>query len=629
MSKAPHHTDDDDAPKRKRRGASVMGWVLVAMIIGGLGGFGVTSFGGNIEAIGKVGNREITVNAYVMAMRQQVAQLSQQFGTQLTMDQVRSFGLDGQVLQGLVQRTALENEADRIGLSAGDAVVAAELAGMTDFQGISGSFDPQTYRDALKNNNLSPAEFEANIRDDIARSLLQGSIAGGVVAPQALTDTIFAYAGETRGFTLVRVSEADLAAPLAEPTEAEITAWYDAHLDAYTRPEAKRITYAALLPADLAKTLTVPEDEVKALYEARIADFMLPEKRLVERLVYGTEAEAAAAKARLDAGESFETLVAERKLTLDDIDMGDVAKADLGAAGDAVFALTAPGVVGPLPSDLGPALYRMNAILAAQETSFDEAKPQLLLELQMNAAQQTIADRVEAIDDLLAGGATLQDLARDEGMMLETTDYAAGAEDNAPLAASPAFRAAAEALAEGDFPEAIVLEDGGIAAMQLDEMVPPTPRPLAAVRDAVVKALRADALAKALSARGVEMKAAVEAGAALGAQGIAERTAAANREAKIEGAPASLIEAVFAMQPGELRLIDEAGFTALVRLDDIQPASTDGQDAQTLRETITANAARAISADLFLLYTNALTAEAGIQLDQPAIDAVNAQLVGN
>ena len=53
MAKAPH---SDEAPVKKRRGASVMAWVLMAMLVGGLGGFGVTNFGGNITSIGTVGD---------------------------------------------------------------------------------------------------------------------------------------------------------------------------------------------------------------------------------------------------------------------------------------------------------------------------------------------------------------------------------------------------------------------------------------------------------------------------------------------------------------------------------------------------------------------------------------------
>ena len=212
-------------------------------------------------------------------------------------------------------------------------------------------------------------DYESGLRADIARTVLQTAVVGGIVAPAAMTDTLVAYSGETRGFSVLQFSEATLPTPIATPTEEALKTYYDAHLDTFTRPEAKRITYAALMPADLAAKQPVDEAAVQDLYNSRLADYVVPEKRLVERLVYPTDADAAAAKARLDAGESFETLVKDRGLELTDIDLGDVTKSELGAAGDAVFALTGPAVAGPLPTDLGPALFRMNAILAAQQTA--------------------------------------------------------------------------------------------------------------------------------------------------------------------------------------------------------------------------------------------------------------------
>lgn len=626
MSKAPTHHDDEDAPRRKRRGTSVMAWVLLAMIVGGFGGFGVQTFGGGQSAIGTVGDQEITVNDYARGIQQQVSALSQQFGVPMTVEQVRAFGLDRQVLSGLVSRAALDNEAGRIGLSVGDAVVAAELAGNNSFHGVSGSFDRETYRQTLKMNNMSEADYEAAIRADVARSLLQGAVSGGLVTPDALTGAIFDWAAEKRGFTLLRLTEADLATPLPDATEADLQAWYEAHLADYTRPEAKRIQYVSLLPADLAPAIEITEDAVKAAYDARKDQYSVPEKRLVERLVFGSDDEAKAAMARIEGGETFEALVAERSLTLEDIDLGDVTKADLGPAGDAVFALTGPGVVGPLPSSLGPALFRMNAILAAQETTLDEARAALTEELRLDAARREISARMEEIDDLLAGGATLEDLAKEEGLKLSSTDYAPGAADNDPITQSAAFRKEAEALGEGDFPAAIGLEDGGIVAMQLIETVPPAPRPLADVKEQVAAAFRADALAKALSARAVEWKTAIESGTAMGALGIAERTAAVDRQASIEGAPADLLTAVFQMEPGALRVIEAGDYVAVVRLDQVIAADPETEDGKALRETIAINAARALSQDLFAIYSNAIGAEAGIQLDQAVIDSVNAQL---
>jgi len=626
MSKAPKSADHDDTPRKKKGGRSLVVWVLVAMLIAGLSGFGVENFGGATAKIGRVGEIEIEANDYAREMQGQINTLTRQFGAPVSMADARSFGVDRQVLAGLVNRAALDNEAARLGLSVGDATVAAELGKISAFQGISGTFDREAYAMTLQQNGTNEAAFEANLRRDVARALLTGAVAGGVVSPAPLTDTLVAYAGEKRGFSLLVLDDTALEAPLAAPTPAEVQAHYDANIATYTRPEAKRVEYAALLPETLAATMEVPEDEVQKAYDARLSEFMIPEKRLVERLVYPDEAAALAAKARLDQGTSFDDLVAERGLTLEDVDLGDVTREELEGAADAVFALTEPGTVGPLPSALGPALYRMNAILAAQETTLDAARPELLQILQTEAAARAIADKVEAIDDALAGGATLQDLSTEFGMTLASTDYAAGAEDNDAITGYTAFRSAADALAEGDFPEAILLEDGGLVAMQLVEILPPSPVPLDKITDKVTEATRAEALARALAAKAAAAKTAVEAGATLESQGNVTAVAPTDRQATLDVGPAVVLETAFQMQPGEIRVIEAGSFVALLRLDSITAAEVTSEEGQEMQDSIRQNLDRSIAEDMAALFTATVGQQAGIALDQAVIDAVNTQL---
>jgi len=626
MSKAPQSADHDDTPRKKKGGRSLVVWVLVAMLIAGLSGFGVENFGGATAKIGRVGEIEIEANDYAREMQGQINTLTRQFGAPVSMADARSFGVDRQVLAGLVNRAALDNEAARLGLSVGDATVAAELGKISAFQGISGTFDREAYAMTLQQNGTNEAAFEANLRRDVARALLTGAVAGGVVSPAPLTDTLVAYAGEKRGFSLLVLDDTALDAPLAAPTLAEVQAHYDANIATYTRPEAKRVEYAALLPETLAANMEVPEDEVQKAYDARLSEFMIPEKRLVERLVYPDEAAALAAKARLDQGTSFDDLVAERGLTLEDVDLGDVTREELEGAADAVFALTEPGTVGPLPSALGPALYRMNAILAAQETTLDAARPELLQILQTEAAARAIADKVEAIDDALAGGATLQDLSTEFGMTLASTDYAAGAEDNDAITGYTAFRSAADALAEGDFPEAILLEDGGLVAMQLVEILPPSPVPLDKITDKVTEATRAEALARALAAKAAAAKTAVEAGATLESQGNVTAVAPTDRQATLDVGPAVVLETAFQMQPGEIRVIEAGSFVALLRLDSITAAEVTSEEGQEMQDSIRQNLDRSIAEDMAALFTATVGQQAGIALDQAVIDAVNTQL---
>ncbi|MBL9074764.1 peptidylprolyl isomerase [Tabrizicola sp.] len=622
MAKTP--TEDGKRPRGKAQEAAV--WILMSMLILGLGGFGVTNFSGGVSKIGSVGSTDITTDDYALALRTRFNAILQQSGQQVSMQQAISVGLDKQVLQSVINRAALDNEAERAGLSVGDEVVAAEIMKMDSFKGTSGAFDREAYRFTLSRNRMTEAEFETNLRRDISRELLQGAVGGGFAAPKPMTDTLYAWVAERRGFSMLRLTEADLTTPVAEPTDTDLKAHYDAHVDRFTRPEAKRITFASLLPEAIAKDQPVDEAALKKLYEDRIAEFVVPERRIVERLVFPDQASAEAAKAKLDAGTTFEALVAERGLTLDAIDQGDVSKADLGAAGEAVFATAEGGVAGPVESDLGPALYRVNGVLAAEETSFEAARETLAAEMQTDAARRAIGDRVEEIDDLLAGGATLEDLSKDAGLALATLDYVPGQQGDSTIEGYPAFRSAAEAVQDGDFPEAIVLEDGGVVALRLDEIVPAAPIPFDEAKEAVAEDWRKEAAAKALSARAAEIKTALEGGAGIGSFGIVDVTPETARSGFVADAPDSLLKDVFRMAEGTVQVIEAEGFTAVVQLDNILPAATDGEDAEALKASLEAQAGQAISQDAFAAYTAALTAEAGITLDQAAINAVHASL---
>ena len=622
MAKTP--TEDGKRPRSTVKEVAV--WTMLGMLILGLGGFGVTSFSGGVTKVGSVGDIDITTDDYARALQTQVAAFGQQFGQQLSMQEALAFGIDKQVLQDVLTRAALDNEAQRVGVSVGDDVVATEIMGMDAFKGVSGSFERETYRFALERNNLSETEFETNLHRDISRELLQGAVAGGFAAPAALTDTLYAWVGERRGFSMLRLTEGDLTAPLAEPTEAELQAHYDANLDRFTRPEAKRVTYAALLPEAIAKDQPVDDAMLQKMYQDRIAEFVIPERRILERLVYPDQAAAEAAKAKFDAGTAFEDLVAERGLTLDAIDMGDVSRDELGTAGEAIFATAEGQVAGPLDSDLGPALYRVVSVLAAEETTFDEARETLAIEIQTDAARRLIADQVEAIDDLLAGGATLEDLAKEMGLALATLDHVPGQQGQDSIEGYPAFRAAADAVQEGDFPEAIVLEDGGVVALRLDEIVAAAPIPFDEAKDQVTEDWRREAVAKALTARAAEIKAALDGGAAIGSFGIVDVTPETDRSGFVADTPETLLEDVFKMTEGEARVIEADGFIAVVKLDRILPATTEGEDADGMRAALAAQARQAIAQDAFAAFTNALTAEAGISLDQAAINAVHASL---
>ncbi|WP_099824156.1 peptidylprolyl isomerase [Oceaniglobus indicus] len=612
------------AKSKGKKASDVFVWIILLLLIVGLAGFGAVNFGGNIRSIGRVGDTEISVDRYARAVQQELRSLSAQTGQQFSFAQAQAFGLDRAVLQQVVASTALENEAARIGLSVGDAAVQREVLRIPAFQSLDGGFDREAYTYALRQNGQNVEEFEQGIRDETARTVLQGALVAGVETPATFTDTLFGYARETRDITYVRLGRNDLATPLPEPDEAALRAYYAANPDEFSLPERRRLTYAWVTPQMLTGEVEVDEEALRALYEARIDEFVQPERRLVERLVFATEEDAAAAKARIESGEiTFDDLIAERGLDLDDVDLGDLSRAQLGQAADAVFALQDPGVAGPAPTDLGPALFRVNAILTAQETTFEEAREGLLDEFADGAARRLVSDQIEPVDDLLAGGATLEEVAGETPLELGEIILSDTSDD--PIAGYTEFREAARSAEIGDFPEIAQLTDGGIFALRLDEIIAPELQDFADVQVAVIEAWERSETARALTAQAEALKIDVDGGQPMDTAPATPVTAEGIlRDAFIDGAPVDMVTTAFAMEPGETRVLTDETGAVLLRVDAIDAPDPDTDEAVKIRQAFATQTAQSLARDMAEAFTRAVETQAGIQLDQAAINAVHA-----
>ncbi len=600
-------------------------WIVVILILLGLAGFGTGGLSGSIRNIGTVGEKDVSVADYQRTLNTQIRALSAQFGAPISFQQAQAFGIDRAALQQIILTRTLDHEAAQLGISAGDENVFARLRQIPQFQGAGGSFNRESYRFVLEQEGQSEVEFENTLREEMARTLLQGAVVGGVPAAEAYAEALVQYIGEQRSVTWATVDAEALTSPVPGATEADQQAYYDANPEAFTLPEARNITYVWLTPNMIQDQMTVSDVEIEQLYNDRIAEFVQPERRLVERLVYFDAAQAEAAREKLEAGEvTFEDLVEERGLGLSDIDLGDVDQASLGDAGDAVFAANPGDVVGPFNSGLGPALFRMNAILSSQETTLEEATPALREELAADAAREVINDSTDQIIDLLAGGATMEDLAERTDMELGTISWTADMAEG--IAAYEGFRQAAATVEEGAFAELNDLADGGVFALRLDSITPPTLQPLDDVREAVKDAWQVQARQDAVMAKAAEIADGIELLTGFETVGL-EPLIEPNltRRSFVEGTPPDFNDQVFEMSVGEIRVLDAENRAIIVRLDDIAPPDPTSETTIAQREQLAQNAAAGIAQDIFDAYATSLQERTDVNINQTTVNAVNAQ----
>ncbi|MFT5343151.1 MAG: peptidyl-prolyl cis-trans isomerase D, partial [Paracoccaceae bacterium] len=547
-------------------------WIILALLIVGLAGFGAINIGGTIRTVGTVGTQVITVDEYFREMQREIRGFEAQTGQPLSMSQASALGLDQRVLSRLVSVASLDNEVAAIGISIGDENLQQEILEIPAFRGINGQFDRETYRFTLNQANMNEIEFEGDIRSETSRTLVQGAILAGVQMPSVMADTMVDFIGARRSFVWAKMDSSDLTAPLVDPADDALQTYYDDNAAQFMLPESKKLSYVLLSPEMILDQVEVDDDAMRALYETLADKYNVPERRLVERLVFGDDSDATSAMAQLEVGGStFETLVQNRGLSLSDIDLGDVTVDDLGDAAETVFAGKVGDVVGPLPTSLGPALFRINGILAARLTSFEDAAPELRDELASDRARRLIELQAQEIDDLLAAGATLQEVSDETDMQAGQIEWTAANSDG--IAAYDAFREAAAAVTDSDFPAIVFLEDGGVFALQLDEVLPTRPEPIADAHDRVLAGWTLKATEDALQEQANALILNLATNGDFAEAGlVAHVENGLTRTAYIDGTPADFMTQVFTMEPGELRIIANSGSVLVVRFTEALPA---------------------------------------------------------
>jgi len=295
----------------------------------------------------------------------------------------------------------------------------------------------------------------------------------------------------------------------------------------------------------------------------------------------------------------------------------------LDGAAEAVFALDDTGVTAVVETDLGPAIFRVNAILTAQETPFVEARDDLASDILANRAARQIQDQARGFDEELASGATLEDLAAESDLTLGTIDWTPDAEQD--IAAYDGFRQAARIVGAEDFPEIAELEDGGIFALRLDEVIPPTLQPLSDVQQQATLAWQEAQRTAARAAKAEAAADSLRAGTALPDLGLDEVIEQdLTRSDTIPGAAPELVQTAFEMAIGDVRTIEGESATYIVRLDAVNGPDADNPEITALRDAVETAARQDISQDVLDAFTAAVQADARVQLDQGAINAIHA-----
>ena len=614
----------------RKKAMNVPVWILLGLLILGLMGFGIGNYSGVTDKIGSVGDEEITVDEYYQALQEVTRNLSSRVNVQLTYPEAISLGADREAI-GIVSRTAaLDNEAYNIGISVGDNIVLEQIRNEPGFRGLDGNFDTNAYNFTLENLGMTGSEFDEVVRKEISRSLLSGSLLSDLVPSEVFWNKYIDYNFHRRTFRWIEITDDMVRNPDPQASDSDLRALYDENPEDYTLPSSKEITYVWLTPDMISSSFSVSDEELQTLYDARIDEYKRPESRIVDRLVFQTTEEASLALDQINSGiTDFDQVVIDSGIRIEDIDLGEVFRNDLSPeVGDLLFSTDELSILGPVQSSVGPALFRINGIISARETPFEDAREELMVERSQELAIASIQSNFESYQDSLAAGATLEELAQETDLVLATVQYNALSDD--PIVELATFRNTAAQIDENSFPELMELENGGVMAMRLDQTLPPALQPFESVRDEVQGNWIASELGKQKFQLAEEHLAALEGGAPFGAIGLGEPRLETGvlRIDGIEDAPQNLLPEVFEIDVVAKGAVvsGENNRIALVLLDEILPPEEDSEEFAGYLSFLESQITGGLSRDIINSYTVDLINNAEFEINQEILNSVHSQL---
>ncbi|MDB0015641.1 SurA N-terminal domain-containing protein [Amylibacter sp.] len=600
---------------------------LLALGLVGVASGGVD--GSRISSIGKVGEEPIPVTSYAQSLRNTVQSISRQIGRQITSQEVSAYGLQAEALENVVSSAALSNEANRLTISVGDDLVAEEIVATPTFTSVDGKFNKEAYEFALENSGLNTKEYELQTRKAIARSLIEGAVATGTKSPSSHAMTLIKYAREERSFDWTSINKTFLSKLANDPTSEELIKFYDNNHALYTTPLTREITYVLLSPDMLSKKIEIPKNSIKEEYDSQPDRFNKPARRIVDRIIFDTLETAKKVKNQIAQEEiTFNEVAEKRGLTQTDIDLGDIEEGQLDAdINKLLFNAENVGIYGPIETSLGQALFRINAIIEPQNTSLEDAKAELTAEYVSIESRKLINEMISDIDDLLAQGLTIEEIAKDTDMEVGKISYNDNYEEG--IAAYDGFRAEASNSKIGDFPELKELSDGGIFALRLDKIIEPTLSPFEKVKNQVIDNWSDAENKKSLLKLGDELVIKLDNGNTFESLSLPLNSVnSVKRNKFIDNIPGTLLEQLFLNEVGKTSKIDNGDTVILARLNSITQFDAKSDENKELLSQVGFQLSNQVTGDLLRLFASALKDRDGVTLNQNAVNQINTQILG-
>jgi len=374
----------------------------------------------------KVNGEEIPASEATQAWSEMQARWAQQFGTDIPPDQ--RVKMQDNILEQLVLQKLIKTRLDEQNYRIPSAKVLAEVQSIGAFKGPDGKFDANTARSVLRQYNKTEEAFFDETRTQLLVNQLQQGIGGSYFLTPAESRRLYNLENEEREVQFIELP-ADKFAGTEAFDDAAIKAFYDKNGDRFMTTEYVALEYAELRLEQLASQVVPTEDDLKKLYETNRGNYVQDEQRRTRHIVIpvtgdddaGAKKQAEAVLAEAKSGKDFAELAkkySKDPSAADGGELGFVGRKDFaGPIGDTLFGMKVGDIAGPVKSQFGYHILKLEEIHAAEVKPFEAVRAELDSQFRTDGAAKLFSDKEDAINEALGkGDGDLAKLAQSQGL---------------------------------------------------------------------------------------------------------------------------------------------------------------------------------------------------------------------
>ncbi|MBL8265404.1 SurA N-terminal domain-containing protein [Steroidobacter sp.] len=473
----------------------------------------------------KVDGERISAETVRRAWQQRQSQLQQMLRNELPPEMAKS--QQTALLDQYIQQTLLTQRANEFGYKVSDEALAKRVMEIPQFQ-VDGKFDKDRYIALLRSSGTTEARFEADLQAELLLDQLQSAVVDSAFAAPYELERRYALEKQQRELDYVLIPAKDFAASVTVSDE-QIQKFYEANGQQFLLPETVDLQYIELTRAQAESNVTVTDKELKDYYEQVKQRFESPERRRARHILVtatdGLDDAAAQKKAqeltdKVKAGADFAKLAKENSK-----DPGSAAQGGdldwaqkgmfVGPFEDALFSMQPGEIRGPVKTQFGYHVLKLENIEAGHLQTFDEARAEIEAEYRKDRAQTGFYDESQKMADAAFAALTeLDSVAKSLNLQIKAVKgftREGGGEFGAEQGVVDAAFSE-DVLERRQNSPLVPVGDDKAVVLRVVAHKPAEPRPLAEVRGDIESRLRAQAARDAATAKGTEALAKLQKG---------------------------------------------------------------------------------------------------------------------